>query len=86
MGENDYTDGLIVKGHGTVKKHGKAPVYKVVLKSMDEKITLNLVMPDLGSQIFQRYPLGDVVEMVLKDPSQVTLDRFNETENPKNGN
>jgi len=73
-----YIDGLIVKKHLTTKKHDGEPVYKVVMKSLNKKITLNLVLPDLGRQIFQLYPLGEVVEMSLKEPSQFTLDKFSE--------
>ena len=73
-----YTDGLIVKKHLTTRKHDGEPVFKVVMKSLNKKITLNVVLPDVGRQIFQLYPLGEVVEMSLKEPSQFTLDKFSE--------
>ena len=73
-----FIDGLIVKKHLTTRKHDGEPVYKVVMKSLNKKITLNIVLPDAGRQIFQLYPLGEVVEMSLKEPSQFTLDKFGE--------
>ena len=73
-----YTDGLIVKKHTTTRKHDGEPVYKVVMKSLNKKITLNLELPDMDRQIFQLYPLGEVVEMSLGEPSQLTLDKFGE--------
>ena len=73
-----YVDGLIVKKHITTRKHDGEPVYKVVMKSLNKKITLNLELPDLDRQIFQLYPLGEVVEMSLGEPSQLTLDKFGE--------
>lgn len=77
--ENDkIAVGLIVKGHVTKRKHDENPIFKVMMKSRDKKITLNMELPDLGRQIFQAFPLGEVVEMVLKEPSQITLDTFKE--------
>lgn len=73
-----YVDGLIVKKHTTTRKHDGEPVFKVVMKSLNKKITLNLELPDMDRQIFQLYPLGEVVEMSLKEPSQITLDKFAE--------
>ena len=73
-----YTDGLIVKSHQTTRKSDEAPKFKVVMKSRNKKITLNLELPDMGRQIFQLYPLGEVVEICLREPSQFTLDRFKE--------
>ena len=78
MEKEKYTDGLIVKKHTTTRKHDGEPVYKVVMKSLNKKITLNIELLDLGMQIFQLYPLGEVVEMSLKEPSQITLDKFAE--------
>ena len=78
MEKEKYVDGLIVKKHTTTRKHDGEPVYKVVMKSLNKKITLNLELPDLDRQIFQLYPLGEVVEMSLKEPSQITLDKFAE--------
>jgi len=73
-----YTDGLIVKSHKTTRKADADPQFKIMMKSMNKKITLNIEMPDLGRQIFQLYPLGEVVEISLKEPSQITLDKFHE--------
>lgn len=76
-----YTTGLIVKEHQTKRKHDGKPSYKVVMKSLDKKITLNMELPDLGRQIFQNYPLGEVIEISLTEPSQSTLAAFIEEEN-----
>jgi len=76
MEKKVYTDGLIVKSHSTTRKADKDPKFKVVMKSRNEKITLSLELPDMGSQIFQLYPLGEVVELSLSEPSQITLDSF----------
>jgi len=78
MEKNVYTDGLIVKSHQTTRKADKDPKFKVVMKSRNQKITLNIELPDVGRQIFQLYPLGEVVELSLTEPSQITLDKFNE--------
>ena len=78
MEKEVYTDGLIVKSHETKRKTDESPKFKVVMKSRDKKITLNIELPDMGRQIFQLYPLGEVVEISLKEPSQITLDRFKE--------
>ena len=78
MEKEKYVDGLIVKEHKTTRKHDGEPIYKVVMKSLNKKITLNLELPKLGRQIFQLYPLGEVVEISLKEPSQITLDKFAE--------
>ena len=78
MEPEKYINGLIVKKHITTRKHDGEPVYKVIMKSLNKKITLNIDLPDLGMQIFQLYPLGEVVEMSLKEPSQFTLDKFGE--------
>ena len=78
MEKEKYVDGLIVKKHTTTRKHDGEPVYKVVMKSLNKKITLNLELPDMDRQIFQLYPLGEVVEMSLTEPSQITLDKFGE--------
>lgn len=50
------------------------------MKSLDKKITLNIELPDLGRQIFQNYPLGEVIEISLTEPSQSTLEAFTEEE------
>jgi len=67
-----------VKSHQTTRKADKDPKFKVVMKSRNQKITLNIELPDVGRQIFQLYPLGEVVELSLTEPSQITLDKFNE--------
>lgn len=76
MEKNVYTDGLIVKSHQTTRRADKDPKFKVVMKSRNEKITLNIELPDVGRQIFQLYPLGEVVEISLREPSQITMDAF----------
>ena len=78
MEKKGYTDGLIVKSHQTTRKTDEKPKFKVVMKSRDKKISLNIELPDMGRQIFQLYPLGEVVEICLREPSQFTLDRFKE--------
>ena len=76
MEKKPYTVGLIVKFHKTTRKADEESIFKVVMKSRDKKITLNLELPDMGRQIFQLYPLGEVVELSLSEPSQITLDAF----------
>jgi len=73
-----YTDGLIVKGHDTKRKADEKPRFIVTMKSLDKKITLKLELPDMGRQIFQLYPLKEVVEISLGEPSQLTMDKFTE--------
>ena len=68
--------GLIVKSHDTKRKADKDPIFRVGMKSKNGKIILNMELPDLGRQIFQLYPLREVVELTLREPSQVTLDAF----------
>lgn len=74
MEKKPYTVGLIVKFHKTTRKADEEPTFKVVMKSKDKKITLNLELPGMGRQIFQLYPLAEIVELSLQEPSQITLD------------
>lgn len=76
MEKEVYVDGLIVKAHETKRKADEKPRFIVTLKSLDKKTTLKLELPDMGRQIFQLYPLKEVVEIRLGEPSQLTLDKF----------
>lgn len=79
--ENEpLTVGLVTVKHDPVYKKDKTPTYKVVMKSLDAKITVNIELPDIGRQIFYKFPLGEVVEVIFKEPSQLTLDQFKETD------
>jgi len=74
--KNVYTDGLIVKSHDTKRKADEKPRFIVTMKSLDKKITLKVELPDMGRQIFQMFPLKEVVEITIGEASQVTLDKF----------
>lgn len=73
-----YTEGLIVKSHDTKRKADEKPRFIVTMKSLDKKITLKVELPDVGRQIFQMFPLKEVVEITIGEASQVTLDKFRE--------
>jgi len=59
-----------VVSHGYAKKTAKAPVYKVVLKTLDGD-SLTLVRD--SRDVYAGYPLGDYVTVQIKK-AQKTLD------------